>query len=225
MTLEVDGPLFDSDGNFLYSGLGGIEFGPVADDQVTARAWDPDGTSIGSIPATGSDGTASFDVTADAAGTVLADDAGGRTTTQPTTRTGVLATTRPNSTILQVGYYGPGRVRFYQTVSISGSPVTDAMRAAEKSDHGGQDPFNGPVPDNTSGDPNTPYSLVRKIPGGWLMTDNPSFPASQGYPSDFVGTKSFVTTVVNDAGNTIATVTWHTSRAADGTVTTTIDSQ
>jgi hypothetical protein len=121
-------------------------------------------------------------------------------------------------------YVGPGHPNFFQTVAISGSPVTTDVRNKEKADHGGEDAFNGPVPDNSAGDPNQPVTATR-IPGGWQMIDKPSFPPP--YPTDFVGTKSFVTTVKDGTGSVLpqGTILWHISQDANGKITGKIDSQ
>jgi hypothetical protein len=153
----------------------------------------------------------------------------GPATTQPSTKPVVTPYAFKNSALVQITYKGPGKPQFFQTVQITGNQVTTAMRQYEANDpvngHGGKDPFSGPVPDNHAGNPNQPYGSV--MPGGagkWILSDRPGFPVPP-YPTDFVGDKSFVTTVKNAAGQTIATIHWHTHRAKDGTAVSHIDSQ
>jgi hypothetical protein len=141
-------------------------------------------------------------------------------TTQPSTQPTIIAKVFGQK-LFQVFYKGAGKPSFFQTVSISGNPITKTVRDNETKDHGGKDPFNGPVADNPQGNPDTPMP-EHKIPGGWTMQDGPQFP---DYPIGFVGTKTFVTTVKDAAGNILKTIHWHTRIDAKGNITTVIDSQ
>jgi hypothetical protein len=144
-------------------------------------------------------------------------DAQTQPSTQPTIRAFVFG-----GRLFQIIFGGLVKPRFFQTVAISGTPLTDAMRQKETSDHGGQDPFDGPVPDNPTGDPTQPFAEQKTV-GGWRMQDGPAFP--EPYPSNFAGTKTFVTTVEDAQWHALKTIHWHATRDADGRIDVAIDSQ
>lgn len=147
-------------------------------------------------------------------------------TTGPTTNPGDPINLIVGPRLFQVRYTGEGNVVFKQTVQISAcncQDVSDAVRQHEKADHGGKDPFDGPVGDNASGDTSKPAGAKGARPNGGdrnnkkQMTDYPSFP--DPYPSDFCGTKTFVTTVENPDGTVIKTIKWSVSQDKDGKLT------
>jgi hypothetical protein len=145
--------------------------------------------------------------------------------TQPTTQPGAVnVVIKPG--LFQVGYGGPGLATFKQTVEITPCPcvaIPDAVRTHEKGDHGGADPFQGPVGDNDTGDPNKPYGGKGHRPNGGdrvkanQMTDTPGFP--DPYPKGWCGKKSFVTTVIGPNGDVLKTIKWSASLSSDGSVT------
>jgi hypothetical protein len=145
--------------------------------------------------------------------------------TQPTTSPADPVQVIVGPKLFQARYSGPGSVTFKQTVQITPCPcvsIPDAVREHEKVDHGGKDPFEGPVADNATGDPDKPYGGKGQRPNGGdrvsakQMTDYPNFP--EPYPATWCGKKSFVTTVVGEDGKVLKTVKWSVSRDSDGNV-------
>jgi uncharacterized protein RhaS with RHS repeats len=132
---------------------------------------------------------------------------------------------RPN--MFQVFYTGNEKVIFLQTVEIvmdvcHPEPPAE-VREKEKADHGGKDPFEGPVGDNPSGDPKKPYGgRGRRRPNGGdlgnekQMTDYPNFPPP--YPASYCPTKQFVTTVVTENGKVLAEIRWSVHRHRNGKI-------
>jgi hypothetical protein len=171
------------------------------------------------------------------------DSSGTESTTQPTT---TQPTTEPawenlvpkdDSTVLKlknytvsygvsgrqarfrVAFMGLGIPIFRQTVEIVPAhcqEVSDALRKHERDDeHGGKDPFEGPVGDNRSGDPKASYPILPLNPR--MLTDRPNF-LDPSYPTNFEGTKIFVTTILAPDGTLVGTIQWSVSQRINGTV-------